>query len=50
MTLALLFMIVAIVLLLCAAFGVPSTRVSLGWLGLALWAIAEVTGGVVLRG
>ena len=30
--------IVAVVLLVLAAFGVSAGRVSLGWLGLAIWA------------
>lgn len=35
--LSLLLYVVALVLLLLAAFGVSAPRVSLGWLGLALW-------------
>lgn len=37
-----LLVIVAAVLLILAAFEVLSTRVHLGWLGLALWAISTV--------
>jgi hypothetical protein len=37
---ALLLRIVAFVLLCLAAAGVPSGRVSLGWLGLALWLLS----------
>ena len=47
MTLSLILMIVAIVLLFCAAAGVPSTRVNLMALGLALWALATVVTGTV---
>jgi hypothetical protein len=37
MTLILLLYIIALILLLLAALGVSPPRVSLGWLGLALW-------------
>lgn len=47
MTLATLLVIVAVVLFVCAAFGVPS-RVGLGWMGLAVWALADLLGGVSL--
>lgn len=40
MTIALFLLIIALVLLLLAAFGVNPPRVSLGWLGLALWLLA----------
>lgn len=33
-------LVCAFVLVLCEALGVPSTRVKLGWLGLALWLLA----------
>lgn len=36
----LLLMIAAVVCLSLAAFGVAVRRVALGWLGLALWALA----------
>lgn len=36
----LLLMIAAVVCLFLAAFGVAVRRVSLGWLGLAFWALA----------
>lgn len=42
MTIAMLLMIVAIVLLFLAAFGVPLGRVQPGWLGLALIALSMV--------
>lgn len=48
MSISLILMIVATVLLFCAAFGVPSTRVNLMALGLALWALAEVVTGRVV--
>jgi hypothetical protein len=35
-----LLLIVAIILLGLQAFGVNAPRVSLGWLGLALWALS----------
>ena len=34
--------IIACVLLFLAAFGVSSSRVNLGWLGLALWVMAHL--------
>lgn len=42
MTLALV--IVAIILFSLAAFNVPSGPVSLGWLGLAFWALSTIAG------
>lgn len=33
-------MLIALICLFCAAVGVPSNRVSLGWLGLFFWAIS----------
>lgn len=33
-----LLLLVAVILLLLAAFGVPARRVTLGWLGLVVWA------------
>lgn len=38
--LILLLMVAAVVCLFLAAFGVAVRRVSLGWLGLAFWALA----------
>jgi hypothetical protein len=35
-------LVVAVILLFLAAFGVNAPRVSLGWLGLALWALSTV--------
>jgi hypothetical protein len=51
MTIHLILQVVALILLLCAAFSVPSNRVSLGWLGMAFWLLSELitTGAVVLR-
>ncbi|MEO3922697.1 hypothetical protein ABGB07_02260 [Micromonosporaceae bacterium B7E4] len=40
MSLQLFLYLVAVVLLVLAAFGVPARRVSLGWLGLAVWLFA----------
>jgi hypothetical protein len=37
-----LLLIAAIILLGLAAFGVNAPRVSLGWLGLAFWALSTV--------
>jgi hypothetical protein len=42
MTLALV--IVAFILLLLAAFNVPSGPVSIGWLGLAFWVLSTLWG------
>jgi hypothetical protein len=41
MGITLILYIIAFILLLLAAFGVPAARVSLGWLGLALWLAAD---------
>jgi len=49
MSLSFLLQIVALVCLILAAIGVPSSRVSLGWLGMALWLCALMVGGVLLR-
>lgn len=38
----LILMILATVLLICAAFGVSAPRVSLGWLGMGVWALSIV--------
>jgi hypothetical protein len=35
-----ILLVVAIILLALAAFGVNVSRVSLGWLGLAFWALS----------
>jgi hypothetical protein len=37
MSVSLVLYIIAVILLGLAAFGVGASRVSLGWLGLALW-------------
>jgi hypothetical protein len=51
MTIHLILQIVALIMLLCAAFNVPTSRVSLGWGGMALWLLSNLvtTGAVVLR-
>ena len=36
--------IVACILLLLAAFNVPTGPVSIGWLGLAFWALSTIYG------
>lgn len=38
----LLLRIIAVVFLIMAAFNVPSTRVTWGWLGLALWLLSTM--------
>jgi hypothetical protein len=40
MTLQLVLYLIALILLILAALGVASRRVSLGWLGLAVWLFA----------
>lgn len=50
MSLSVLFVILAAVCFGLAAFGVPSSRVNLGWLGAMFYAIASLISGVVLRG
>lgn len=51
MTLSTIFLIIALICFILAAFGVSVPRTNLGWLGLAFvtlsWLIA---GGVVLQG
>jgi hypothetical protein len=42
--LTLILLILALVLLGCAAFGVGRPRVHLGWLGLACWALTALIG------
>ena len=42
--LTLILLVFAFVLLFCAAVGVATARVQLGWLGLALWVLAEIVG------
>jgi hypothetical protein len=51
MTLHLILQIVALILLLCAALNVPSSRIGLGWAGLAMWLLSELvtSGAVVFR-
>jgi len=46
--LTLFLMIAALVLLILAAFNVPSSRVNLGWLGLACWCLAVLLAGRTL--
>lgn len=36
--------IVAIILLFLAAFNIPTPKVSVGWLGLAFWALSTIWG------
>ncbi len=50
MSLSVLFVILAAVCFALAAFGVPSSRVNLGWLGAMFYAIASIISGVVIRG
>ena len=49
MSVSFLLELVALVCLILAAIGVPATRISLGWLGMALWLAALMTGGAFLR-
>ena len=49
MTISLILLVVAFILLLCQTFGVPS-RISLGWLGLAIWCLSLLVGsGLFVR-
>lgn len=41
-----ILLVFAFVLLALAAFNVPSTRVSLGWAGLACWCLSLLIGGL----
>lgn len=45
----LLIQIAALVCFACAALGVPSSRVSLGWVGLFLWLLSLMLGGITLH-
>lgn len=47
--LTLILQLLALVSLLGAAFGVLPWRVSWGWLGLALWLLSLMLGGVALH-
>jgi hypothetical protein len=47
--LSFLLQIIALICLFCAALGVPVSRVSLGWLGMALWLLSLMVSGVVLH-
>lgn len=49
MGLILLLLVVALVLFLCAAFGIGG-RVALGWLGLAVFMLAQIVGIVAAGG
>jgi hypothetical protein len=42
--LATILMVFAFVLLALAAFNIPSTRVNLGWAGMACWALSILAG------
>lgn len=46
MSLSTLLILVAAILFGLAAFGVPASRVSLGWLGAMFYAIASLVAGV----
>ena len=49
MTLNLFLLVLAFVLLVLAAINVPSPpRISFGWMGMALWLLTLVLGGVKL--
>ena len=41
-TIRLVLMLLAVILLFLAAAGVPSNRVNLAYLGLGLWALAQI--------
>lgn len=42
--------IVALICLFCAAFNIPlGGRVTLGWLGMALWLLSLMVSGVVVH-
>lgn len=43
--LPLILIVAALVLFILASLNVPSSRVSLGWAGLACWALAALLGG-----
>jgi len=44
--LTIILMVFAFVLLVLAAFNVGHPRVSLGWLGMALWALSILIGSI----
>lgn len=45
----LLIQIAALVCFACAALGVPASRVALGWVGLFLWLLSLMLGGITLH-
>lgn len=45
MTLGFLLLLASFICFLLATFGVNTGRVSVGWLGLALWVLAVLSGG-----
>lgn len=47
LTVPLVLMVAALVCLVLAAISVPAQRVSLGWLGMALWLLAQLLGGAI---
>lgn len=49
MTINSVLMVVGLICLLMAAFGVPPSRVNLGWLGLAFWLLALLISPVAIR-
>lgn len=46
MTVSSILLVVAFILLLLAACNVPFPKISLGWLGLALWVLSIILNGV----
>lgn len=47
--LAFILQVVAVICLFLAALSVPVPRVQAGWLGLALWLLSLMVGGVTLH-
>jgi hypothetical protein len=45
---ATILLVLAFVLLLLAAFNVSTARISLGWLGMAVWCLSILLGGLHL--
>ena len=46
MSLDAILILVSVILFVLAAIGIPASRVSLGWLGLAFFAVSFLTGHI----
>lgn len=44
MTLAMIFVLIALICFICAAVGIPASRVAIGWVGLAFYMLSLLVG------